>query len=187
MRRQVLPPIVRFAREAGQGPLRIADVGCGTGRTLSQLAAALPGQRLFGVDLSPYYLELARRRLARVPDVSLVAENAEQLPFRDGWFDVVTSTYLFHELPRRVRRTVLAELVRVLRPGGLLVLEDSAQRAEAADLAFFLEAFAAQMHEPFYRDYVRDDLAALATEAGLTAPSVERAWLSKVVTTRKPG
>ena len=186
MRRQVLPPIARFAREAGEQPLRIADVACGTGRTLSQLAAALPGQRLFGVDLSPYYLELARRRLARVPDVSLIAENAERLPFRDGWFDVVTSTYLFHELPRRVRRTVLAELVRVLRPGGLLVLEDSAQRAEAADLAFFLEAFATQMHEPFYRDYVRDDLAALAAEAGLAVESVERAWLSKVVTARKP-
>jgi hypothetical protein len=74
----------------------------------------------------------------------------------------------------------------VLRPGGLLVLEDSAQLAEAADLAFFLETFASEMHEPFYRDYVRDDLRALVEGAGLEPGGVERAWLSKVVSARKP-
>jgi ubiquinone/menaquinone biosynthesis C-methylase UbiE len=184
MRRQVIPPIARFARRRRR--LRVLDVGCGTGRTLHQLAAALPGQAFSGVDLSPYYLERARELLARVPEVTLLAEKAEKLPFRDAWFDVVTSTYLLHELPRRARREALSEMARVLRPGGLLVLEDSAQLAEADDLAFFLETFASQMHEPFYRDYVRDDLRALVEAAGLEPAGVERAWLSKVVSARKP-
>jgi ubiquinone/menaquinone biosynthesis C-methylase UbiE len=186
MRRQVIPPMTRFARQHRRRPLRILDVACGTGRTLSQVAAALPGNQCFGVDLSPFYLEAARELLAAVPEVSLVAENAEQLPFRDDYFDIATSTYLFHELPRRARRRVMGELRRVLRPGGLLVLEDSAQLAEARDLEVFLEGFAAQMHEPFYRDYVRDDLAALAAEAGFSVESTERAWLAKVVSARKP-
>lgn len=187
MRRQVIPPMTRFARQQRRRPMRILDVACGTGRTLAQVAAALPGNRYFGVDLSPYYLDAAREQLRGVSELALVAENAEHLPYRDEYFDVVTSTYLFHELPRRARRAVMRELYRVLRPGGLLVLEDSAQLAEASDLEFFLDGFAAQMHEPFYRDYVRDDLAALAAGAGFAPERTERAWLAKVVSARRPG
>jgi ubiquinone/menaquinone biosynthesis C-methylase UbiE len=187
MRRQVIPPLARFARGQRRRPLRILDVGCGTGRTLAQIAAALPGHRYFGVDLSPYYVEAAREKLTHVPEVTLVAENAEALPYRDDYFDAVTSVYLFHELPRRARRRVMAEAARVLRPGGLLVVEDSAQLAEARDLAFFLSGFAAQVHEPFYRDYLRDDLAGLVAEAGLSVAGVQRAWLSKVVTAGAAG
>ncbi len=187
MRRQVIPAIAAEAKRRRHRPLRILDVACGTGRSLAQIAEALPGQQYFGVDLSPFYLAEARSNLASVPEVSLVVENAEQLPFRDGYFDVVTSTYLLHELPRRARRRAVAEMARVLAPGGRLVLEDSAQIAEAADLATFLESFASQMHEPYYRDYVQDDLAALVSEAGLAVAGVERAWLSKVLTARRPG
>ena len=186
MRRQVIPPMARSARPADR-PLRILDVGCGTGRTLAQIAAALPGQQYFGVDLSPWYLERARRSLAGVPGVSLVADTAEALPFRDDYFDIVTSVYLLHEMPRRVRRRVVAEMARVLRPGGLLVLEDSAQLAEARDLAPLLKIFGERLHEPYYRDYVRDDLAELVAGAGLSVESTERAWLSKVVSARREG
>jgi ubiquinone/menaquinone biosynthesis C-methylase UbiE len=185
MRRQVIPPMTRFARRK-PGRLRILDVGCGTGRALAQVARALPGHRYFGVDLSPYYLAVARERLSGVSALTLAAENAEDLPFRDGWFDVVTSVYLFHELPRRARRKAMTEMARVLRPGGLLVIEDSAQLAEASDLAFFLNRFAADMHEPFYRDYVRDDLEGLVAEAALEPAGTERCWLAKVVTATKP-
>ncbi|MEE9607265.1 MAG: methyltransferase domain-containing protein [Myxococcota bacterium] len=186
MRRQVIPPISRFARRNRSHPLRILDVGCGTGRALCQIASALPGHRYFGVDLSPYYLESARQQLAEVPEVTLVAENAEQLPFRDDYFDAVASVFLFHELPRKARRQVMAEIARVLRPGGLLVIEDSAQLVESSDLAVFLESFATQMHEPYYRDYVRDDLEQLIGEAGFEVGDTQRIWLSKVVCGTKP-
>ena len=186
MRRQLIPPIATLASEHGAQPLRILDVGCGTGRTLQQISRAVPGQQYCGVDLSPFYIEEAREVLAGVPDVSLLAEDAEQLPFRDGHFDVVTSCFLFHELPRATRPRVMAEIFRVLRPGGLFVCEDSAQHAEAADLSEFLEAFAADMHEPFYLDYVQDDLALLAEKEGFEVSAVDRAWLAKVVTSRRP-
>ncbi len=185
MRRQVIPPISRRAKRRRRTPLRILDVGCGTGRTLGQIAAAVPGQQYYGVDLSPFYVEGAREHLASVPEVTLVADNAEHLPFRDAHFDAVTSVFLFHELPRRSRRQVLSEISRVLRPGGVLAVVDSAQLAEADDLSFFLERFPAQMHEPFYADYLRDDLAASVSEAGLAHAKSQRAWLSKVVTAQK--
>ena len=187
MRRQIIPPMTRHAEKHSDQPLRILDVGCGTGRALAQIATALPGQRYFGVDLSPYYLETARELLADVPEVALLAENAEALPFRDDYFDIVTSGYLFHELPRNARRRVVSEMLRVLRPGGLAVFEDSAQPREAADLDFFLTGFSAQMHEPFYRDYLRDDLELLAEDVGFEVGDTRRAWLSKVVEAESPG
>jgi len=186
MRRQLIPPIAALQSRHTRRPLRILDVGCGTGRALWQIARAVPGQQYFGVDLSPYYIEEARKVLAGVPEVSLLAEDAEQLPFQDASFDVITSCFLFHELPRNVRPRVLAELFRLLRPGGLFVCEDSAQLAEAADLSDFLEAFAKDMHEPFYHDYLSDDLAQLAPQAGFEVGTVQRAWLAKVLTARRP-
>jgi ubiquinone/menaquinone biosynthesis C-methylase UbiE len=164
----------------------VLDIGCGTGRTLAQIATAHPRLPLVGLDLSPYYLQAARDVLHDVHDLSLVAENAERLPFRDAYCSIVTSVYVFHELPRAVRRTVLAEAWRVLRPGGLLVVEDSAQLAESGPLAFFLGRFAKEFHEPFYREYVGDDLAAMITEAGFEVESVESHFVSKVVVGRKP-
>ena len=186
MRRQVIPPITRFLRDAPREETRVLDVACGTGRTLLQLAAAHPSLRYFGLDLSPQYLAVARDVLEDVDDVSLVAENAESMPFRDGYFDVATSVYLFHELPRRARRNVVREMLRVLRPGGLLVLEDSAQRSESAAITPLLERFAVDFHEPFYRDYLGDDLEGIARDTGFTVGSVDPCFVSKIVIARKP-
>jgi ubiquinone/menaquinone biosynthesis C-methylase UbiE len=189
MRRQIIPPVTRFLAEqpGAARPPRLLDVACGTGRTLKQLAAAHPDLRYYGVDLSPYYVQEARRILADVADLSLLVENAEALPFVDGYFDVVTSVYLFHELPVNARRRVLAEAHRVLRPGGLLVIEDSAQPSDSPQLAGALQSFPREFHEPFYDDYLRHDLAELAAAAGFVVDSVEPHLVAKVLVARKPG
>jgi ubiquinone/menaquinone biosynthesis C-methylase UbiE len=186
MRRQIIPPITRAVRTAGGRPLRVLDVACGTGRTLHQLAVAHPALRLYGVDLSPAYVRLARRRLADLAEVALAVENAEALPFADAAFDAVTSVYLFHELPRNTRRAVAREMLRVVRPGGVVVIEDSAQLAESAEIASALRAFPAEFHEPFYADYLEDDLAELFREAGFEIESSEPQFVAKVVIARRP-
>ncbi|MBX3274715.1 MAG: methyltransferase domain-containing protein [Sandaracinaceae bacterium] len=184
MRRQVIPPITRWL-EANGGPRgkRLLDVACGTGRTLAQLQLAHPALKLYGLDLSPYYVQLARESL---DDVALVAENAEAMPFADATFDVVTSTYLFHELPKNARRKVLAEMVRVLKPGGLVVIEDSGQLVEAGPIAFFLQRFPEDFHEPFYAEYLADDLAIPMAEAGLVNVQTQPCFVAKVIVGDKP-
>ena len=191
MRRRLIAPVVRAARArngSAAQPLRVLDVACGTGHFLRMLGAALSsGAKLFGVDLSPHYIARAREVLPRDLDVSLVCDNAEKLPFLDESFDVVTSLYLLHEIPAEVRARVLREMARVVRPGGLLVVADSIQLADAAELEREILAFPSRFHEPYYMSYVKDDLAARVAEAGLRVTGSKLAFLTKLVTAERPG
>jgi ubiquinone/menaquinone biosynthesis C-methylase UbiE len=186
MRRQIIPPVTDFVRAAGGAQrLRLLDIACGTGRTLHQMARTHPQMRLHGVDLSPAYVRMARRRLADVDELTLAVENAESLPWADATFDIVTSVYLFHELPRNARRNVVREMLRVVRPGGLVVIEDSAQLSDSPQLAGALRNFPREFHEPFYEDYLEDDLAALLDEVGLHVASSDPHLVAKVVVARR--
>lgn len=185
MRRQALAEV---ARKAPPRPLRVLDVGAGTGRFLAQAALSLPGARLAGIELSPWYARFAEGEWAadpRLRGLRMVVGNAEALPFADASFDVVTSIFMLHELPRRVRRTVLAEVHRVLAPGGLLVLEDAAQPRDSAPLAPALRQFSVDMHEPFFMDYQADDLEELLAECGFRVESCAPHFVSKVVSARR--
>jgi len=184
MRRMAIPPVVERAIATDRP--RILDVGCGTGRFLRFLGRAIPQARLYGLDLSPYYLKKARHVLRSVPDVRLVTENAQDIPFADGCFDIVCSVFLFHELPSAVRRDVMREMRRVLKPGGRLVICDSAQLSDSPGLHDVLANFPCTYHEPYYADYLDDDLAATAAECDLE-PVSSTPWLvSKVMVARRP-
>ena len=189
MRRRVIPHVVRMARarNASAGsPLRLLDVGCGTGHLLRMIGAALPTEaKLFGIDLSPHYIARARDMLPRDLDVSLICDNAEKLPFVDGSFDAVTSIYLLHEVPPEVRARILSEMARVARPGGLVVAADSVQLVDAPELTREILAFPNRFHEPFYTSYVKDDLAARVAGTGLRVTATQLAFLTKLVVAAK--
>ncbi len=185
MRRMALSPLVEVLRDA-RGP-RLLDVGCGTGRFLRHVLAALPRARVFGLDLSPFYLARAHGMLGPRHPVSLVADNAECMPFDTGRFDAVSCVFVMHELPPAARRRVAAEMRRVLAPGGRLVVCDSVQISDSPELRPFLDGFPRLYHEPFFRSYARDDLGELLTGAGFEIESVEPAFLSKVVVARATG
>ncbi|MCA1826267.1 MAG: class I SAM-dependent methyltransferase [Myxococcales bacterium] len=189
MRRRLIPPVVRFAREAGASkakPIRVLDVACGTGHFLRMLGAALPEEaKLYGLDLSPHYIARAREVLPRDMDVSLICDNAEHLPFLDGSFDVATSVFLLHEVPADVRERVLSEMARVVRPGGLVVVADSIQLADAPELKREILGFPNRFHEPYYLGYVKDELATRIAAAGLRVTGSKLAFLTKIVTAEK--
>jgi ubiquinone/menaquinone biosynthesis C-methylase UbiE len=186
MRRMAIPPVVEACERSGERFPRILDVACGTGRFLGQIRRTLAHARLYGLDLSPFYVDEAKATLRCVKGVSLVTDNAEHMPFQDGYFDVVTSVFLFHELPRDARRRVMREVLRTLRPGASFVLLDSAQLAESGEICGILEEFPTLYHEPYYRGYLKDDLALALEGEGFEIDRVESHFLAKVVVARKP-
>jgi ubiquinone/menaquinone biosynthesis C-methylase UbiE len=189
MRRQALPALTaHLAGRVGDGDgARLLDVACGTGRFLSFVKDNLPALHVTGLDLSPPYLDVAARNLARWDRVALVQGNAEAIPLGDASVDAVTCVYLFHELPRAVRAAVTREIARVLKPGGVAVLVDSLQRGDRPLYDPLLERFPVTFHEPYYADYIGHDLGALFTEMGLDVETTEIAFLSKVIVAKRRG
>src|SRR5580704_4710269 len=104
----------------------------------------------------------------------------------DASFDVVTSIFMFHELPPEVRRTVFGECVRVLKPGGRLVLVDSLQRGDEPDYEGLLDLFPQNYHEPYYASYTTEDFGEIARVRGLTHVREVKAFVSKVMVFDKP-
>jgi ubiquinone/menaquinone biosynthesis C-methylase UbiE len=98
----------------------LLDVGCGTGALLSRAQAIAGADQLTGVDLSPSMLAHARAQLP--VEVALHSADAAALPFADASFDVVASCNVFHYIREPVR--ALTEMVRVVRPGGRIVITD---------------------------------------------------------------
>lgn len=99
----------------------LLDLGCGTGAMLELILRELPGTRCVGLDLSPNMVRAAQGRLPG--NVEIVLGDAEALPFCGGSFDVVVCSDSFHHYPSP--GAVLAEVRRVLRPGGVLLLGDT--------------------------------------------------------------
>lgn len=186
MRRQCLVPIAHFLRNKDQRRMTLLDVACGTGRFLRFVKQAFPRLAVTGSDLSEAYLEEALEHV-RPYKAAFKAGEAEALPFPDASFDIVTSIYLFHEVPPPVRRDIAREFARVLKPGGRLVFMDSLQPGDMPQVDAMLESFPSNFHEPYYPSYLREDLKAIFAEAGLEGISAEPVFLSKLVTAQKPG
>ena len=116
-RRKLRTAVVRLSRIAGQvsvGTPRLLDVGCSLGYTVE--AASALGWDAEGVDVSPDAIASCRKR-----GLSCRESGAEELPFPDESFDVVTAWHVLEHVADAAR--ALAEWHRVVRPGGLLVLE----------------------------------------------------------------
>lgn len=95
---------------------RVLDVGCGTGALTAALAERAHG-RVWGVDPSDEMLAVARGRVPR--GVGLKLGRAEQLPFRDGWFERVVFSLVVHLVDRSLAFT---EAARVLVPAGRVAI-----------------------------------------------------------------
>ncbi|KAB2912379.1 MAG: methyltransferase domain-containing protein [Hyphomicrobiaceae bacterium] len=185
MRRTLLRPIAEFVHGRDQRQLTLLDVACGTGRFLRQVRLAYPAMVLKGLDLSRPYLEEARRHMRGLRPAELIEAAAEKMPLADASVDVVTSIFLYHELPPDVRRQVTAEIARVLKPGGLFVLLDSLQMGDKPGWDGLIEAFPHRFHEPYYRHYAVDDLDEMFSAAGLAPRSASTPFLSKLMVRTK--
>ena len=180
-RRQALPPLHEVFAGRDQRRLRLLDLGCGTGRFLDFCKQAWPRLPALGIDMSEAYVAEAKRHLRHWCWINLIVANGEAMPVPNQSQEAVTSIFMFHELPPKVRRTVFREFARVLKPGGRLVVVDSLQIGDAPDYDGVLELFPQSYHEPYYASYLKEDFAALAGACGLTHARSVNAFVSKVM------
>jgi ubiquinone/menaquinone biosynthesis C-methylase UbiE len=185
MRRQALVPLHHHFRTRRTTEARLLDVASGTGRFLTFVKDNYPRLDVTALDLSPNYLAQARRLLSPWSRAHVVQAAAESIPAPDSSFDAVTCIYLFHELPRKVRAAAAAEMARVLKPDGILIFVETVQKGNRPEFDGLLELFPIGFHEPYYADYVRQDLDELFTGAGLEIVETTLAFMSKVVVLRK--
>jgi SAM-dependent methyltransferase len=146
--------VVPLLREATQGLSdgRLLDCGCGTGGNVELLGRF---GRAYGFDLSPIGLQIGRQmgrtRLARA--------SVAAVPFPDNRFDLVTSFDVLYALEEEVERQAVAEMYRVTRPGGFLVVNVAAMNVLRGDHSVLSRE---------RRRYSRTSLHQLLTGAGFT-------------------
>jgi SAM-dependent methyltransferase len=104
------------------GPEVVADIGCGNGRYLAELAQRGHAGNVLGVDMSPGMLDAARERThdAAWPSPALLAADATALPFRDAAVYLTLAMHMLYHVPEPER--AIDELRRVTRPSGRLIV-----------------------------------------------------------------
>lgn len=149
-----LDPVRRLVREVltGLGARRVLDACCGTGRLVALLKRA--GFSALGADASPAMLARARRN---AHPAAVARMDVRKLAFPDASFDAAVICFALHENTEPDRLAMGRELVRVLRPGGALLLVDYATPARPAALApivSLVEWTAGSDHYRHFRDFL---------------------------------
>ena len=167
-----------MAAELPPGARRVLDLGCGPGNSTTHLRSAV-GAGAVGADISPRMLRRARRRDGLL---SLLCADGTRLPVRSGSLDAVTLHSVLYLLPDQ--RGALAEIARVLRPGGRAVLLEPQAGAKATLLGIARAlstprwAFAAslwRMVGAAYGRFLPEGLSEVITGSGLRVLRISEA------------
>jgi ubiquinone/menaquinone biosynthesis C-methylase UbiE len=154
---------------------RLLDVGCGNGKAAISLTHAF-SLEVTGVDVDPDQIKAANQVAADLPDAHFLVADATQLPLPDDEFDIVYTNKTTHHIPNWPQ--AIAEMARVLKPGGYLVYSDFAtplgdrlptrQGIEEATAAAGLE-LTRHTHSPFhYAGYFKKEPSPAAPDPRYT-------------------
>ncbi|MEU5990002.1 class I SAM-dependent methyltransferase [Spirillospora sp. NPDC047418] len=149
---------------------RVLEPGCGNGRFATAVSTVLPDARYTGIELSRTQLEYARARSVHEGRAwELIQAAAEDTGLPDASVDLVAIYTLFHETPPKATEAILAEMFRVLEPGGDLVIGEIAPyERNDAFRSVVLDWETDNRGEPFMRSYLQLDLPGLVERAGFT-------------------
>lgn len=151
---------------------RTLQVACVYGNLTPRLRKRLaPDARLDVVDILPVQLDNLKKKLPADPRVTLMHGDAGSLASEDAAYDQVLLFFLLHEMPKSVRRATLSEALRVLKPGGKLVIVDYGRPARFHPLRPLmhqvfrhLEPYAFDLWESEIQHFMPPDIAPTAVE-----------------------
>jgi len=156
---------------------RWLEVGIGPGIVGAAAKRRWPAMRYYGLDLARNFLHLSRARLGR--DLPLIQAAAEWLPLKTASFDGVLEMDTIHHLPRQLIPRTVAEISRIIKPGGRLIsVEDWATIPddERARLAYSLQAKRHSVAEGWEYHPSEPEWTVMFTAAGLHVESIEHPW-----------
>lgn len=152
-------------------PRTVLDIGCSVGMSTFALQAAYPQAQITGLDLSPYFLAIARYRTQPSHPVTWLHAAAEATGLPDESFDLVSAHLIFHELPQVAAIAILQEARRLLRPGGHLAIMDMNPKSEIyAKMPPYILTLL-KSTEPYLDEYFSLDLEQALIDSGFSQPS----------------
>jgi SAM-dependent methyltransferase len=149
-------------------PRRILDLGTSSGKNLFPYADVYPDAEIHGIDVAAPLLRYGHAQAeAFGVKVHFSQQNAERAKFPDGYFDLIVSSFFFHEIPVKITRNMLAECNRLLAPGGHMAhMELPPQKAMDPFMNFFWDWDTLNNNEPSYTAFRGQDPTALCAGAG---------------------
>ena len=147
---------------------RVLDLGCSIGQATTALKDRFPDAEVWGLDVALPMVRYAHMRAVNAgANVHFVQQLAEQTDFPAAHFDAVLAFILFHEVPAHLFPRIIAEVFRVLRPGGAFTIVDAPHAANLPAANRLWVQFDSEFNgEPYALDFVSCDLLRLLTEAG---------------------
>lgn len=152
-------------------PGRILDVGTTCGNNLFPYLDFLTGAEAYGIDLCAPGLRYGHALAghAGLP-VHFSQQNAERTDFPDAHFDLIVSSFLFHEVPLKTTAAIMRECYRLLKPGGLMVHQElPAENLVDSWENYFWNWDTRNNNEPYYTAFRAQDPIRLCVEAGFDA------------------
>ena len=175
MSRQIIDGVADLVHlpDGGKG----LDVGCGSGALAIAVAKRNPQALITGIDRwGAEYASFSKRlceenALAEgVADrISFAQGDALKLDFPDGAFDAVTSNYVYHNIPSRVRQAILLETLRVLRKGGTFAIHDIFSHEKYGDMKAFVKRL---------KDMGYEQVELIPTDSGRFMSAWEARWMA---------
>ncbi|HLP89001.1 MAG TPA: class I SAM-dependent methyltransferase [Nostocaceae cyanobacterium] len=158
-----------------QPPQDILDLACSVGLSTFALQEIYPQAKITGLDLSPYFLAVAHYRTQqKQANINWVHAAAESTGLPNASYDLISVFLLFHELPQSAARKILAEVRRLLRPGGHLAIMDMNPQSEAYRKMPKYVFTLLKSTEPYLDEYFNLDIEQALVDAGFQTPTITR-------------
>jgi SAM-dependent methyltransferase len=160
-------------------PRRVLDLGTGTGKNLAPYLDVYPDIECYGVDVAAPGLRYGHAQFeAQGRPLHLSQQNAEETDFPDGFFDLIVSSFFFHEIPVASTKNILKENYRLLAPGGRIAHMELPPNSEVDPYySFYLDWDGYYNNEPDYVDYRLQVPKELCAAAGFPSDSCFHAFV----------